>query len=1261
MLQIRTTVQTENIFLDLYQDEPVLLSLSFAELQDITKKNSAFSKGFSLPGSKKNNQVFNFFYDLNAIPTDFNPNNKFPASLLWDGYELFQGHIRLDGVTIGNGGEVIYQVTFYNQVGDLMANIGDKFLVNTNLSGLTHPYQKEVILKSLYDPTLFPLTGATNYSYENGQTMWGLYNIGYEYISGNTVNEDVSPFIQFSPLLSASTQITYFPTSGNFDFSGTPVHDYYFKPTIQVKSLYEAICSDAGYEIESEFFNTDYFKHFYMPLKFLDETIYAKNSIVGCYKYGPQDFQLTSFLTRVDTVPNSAVTCNSLNYILTPTTFTIDQQFAGEYTYRFTMNLIGACLYGSFLIPTVELAIDDGTTQTTFYSTSWCDNGETNTVSFTQSFNFTGASTVSFYLRGQYADVLDFTAEIISSPRFLPSGTTINYAEEFPSNDYKQIDFITSINKYFNLVVVPNPDKPKSLIVEPIIDYIGKGEVLDWTTKIDFNQSQSLYPTNSLINGTLFYDFKLDQDYANQDFKGQTNRTFGTDKFKLNQEYKDAETKFDYMFSSPIDITINNSFVPLITVSSMSKLKSVDVAGQPQQTFVPFKILPKLIFRGPTLPADNWGFVGGPQVVSGDPTCTSGVTINVTQIGWVKWDDCFGNSTYQFYQTNGSKVIPGCIDNTSVRQGTPYTNLANFTITNNGTQCGATVSPAVYQSWFMDTYQSSIFTNLNRFTTYPFNYNDFSHYCNFRGEDKTNITPSEYSFVAPDLYDIYYKPYVDDLINEENKIYKAKIYLYPQDIQGLRWSERILINNTYFRINQINNFNVLEPGICDIELVKLTKEYEGHRVLYYDLIPCAGGTILHSNSDLMYHLYSYANRYIKLYNNNLNYLGCYYVQIGEYNTTYDYQHYYLGSAYNTIELVNAYPDCGCTGRTDLNLVQQGPTTTPLPSPTPTPCIECYEYTFGPATASGLVTWLDCDGIQLDNFVNTSDSFTVTCISGGVRKNTMTGPGPITQGTLCSTTCPTPTTTLTQTPTPTITSTKTPTPTPTKTPTPTPLPQLPCSCYEVIITSDGGGEGAAGSIAYENCVTGQPEGVSYLFPGTYYQCAVTNSISIFTGSGTITELSSYCNDGCPPTNPTPTPTPSVTSTISITPTPTSTSVTPTPTKTPTQTPTPSQTEGLTPTPTSTSVTPTPTKTPTPTITPSTTVGGCLCYTLTNSTGTGGDYSYTQCGSSTPVSDSLAAFSSVSICSEDLPLADPNININPCGTPCSTDEDCATSPC
>ena len=134
---------------------------------------------------------------------------------------------------------------------------------------------------------------------------------------------------------------------------------------------------------------------------------------------------------------------------------------------------------------------------------------------------------------------------------------------------------------------------------------------------------------------------------------------------------------------------------------------------------------------------------------------------------------------------------------------------------------------------------------------------------------------------------------------------------------------------------------MLEPSICDIELIKLTKEYEGHRILYYDLLPCDSGTTLYSNSDINYNLYAYADKFVKLFNDDLEYLGCYEVVIGTYNSANDYQHYYISSGY-TDNLVEVFLDCGCEGRTPFIVVQETPEPSPTPSntpglsPTPTP-------------------------------------------------------------------------------------------------------------------------------------------------------------------------------------------------------------------------------------------------------------------------------------------------------------------------------------
>lgn len=1128
MLRIRTTVNDDNIFLDLYRNEPVLLSLSFAELQDITKKNSNFSKAFSLPGSKKNNEVFNFFYDLNAIPTTFDPNNKFPATLMWDGYEIMVGYIRLNGVTIADG-EIIYQVTFYNQVGNLMANIGDKFLFDLDLNYLSHPYSPAVILESNIDPDLFPITGTTNYSYQNGKTMWGLYNIGYEYISANTINSAITPLVQFTPIQNSGGTISYTPARGNFDFSGTPVHDYYFKPALQAKELYEAIVREAGYEVESNFFETSYFKRFYMPLKFVDETIYSRNAIPPCYTYSNSGLSPTYF--GVYTNPDTNVQCNSLGWTGNTNSLLIPASNAGQYTFRFTFTVSTSEICDVYF-PYINFIFSDTiAAPVSLYFNTICDTTPT-TISFDQVFNLSGASTLQFYFAGEYITVDSFEFQVLQGPRFIPNGSTINYDIEFPDNDYKQIDFITSMNKYFNLIVVPNPDDPNKLIVEPIIDYVGKGEVLDWTTKVDFKQPQNLYPTTSLLNGTLEYEFKLDQDYANKDFQSQTNRIFGTDKIKLGLEYKDATTKFDYIFSSPIDITLNNSYVPIITMNSMSKLKQVDVSGVTQQTFVPFKILPKLTFRGLTIPNDNYGFLGGTGTTLGGSSCVSGYTINVTNPGWVKWNDCDGIQTYQYFN-NGSRVIPGCVNPATVNVGIPYADLPVYTVTSAGSPCSITGAISIYQYWWMDQAQQDRFTNINRFTTYPFNYTGFSHYINYRGEDQSNITPAEFSFVAKDLYDIYYKPYVDDLISEENKIYACKIYLYPQDIERLRWNEKILINNTYFRINKITNFNALEPTICDIELVKLTKEYPSHPKLFYDLIPCSTGDTLHTNSDLMFNLYAYAGNFVRLYDTSLNYLGCYGIQVTDEDPNVLYEKYWLGTGY-TSNLVGAYPNCGCTGRTELDVVQEQPTDARVFWYSALDCAtSATTYTFK-STNPDLLT-----GTTSYKIYNTGTTETV-CIFNPKPTFIQATPWTYLSAYTDCAEClfvpptPTPTVTPTNTPTPSITPTISVTPSHTPSPTPTSEGCIQCYTYQLYF-EDAEFPRARYAATYTDC-NGNPQIIIVRNYIPANVCAQQDTVQW----DDVTPPESYIDNLGPCGTSCPTPTPTV-------------EPTPTPTQTPTSTP------------------------------------------------------------------------------------------------------------
>ena len=911
--QLRVFVDGNEEYIELFPDETITIDLSFAEVQDITKKNSAFTKEFNVPGSKNNNYIFNYFFDFNQVPLDFTPTRKFEAEILFNGYLIASGYIRLNNVSILKLNKT-YNITFYNGVGDVAANIGDKFMAQLNLDHLSHPFTQETYLQSQIDYNLFPLTGTTNYSYQNGKTFWGLFNIGYNYIdslsgvsayyvgssttsmainsgsktfttttalpfipgdlirvtnnpSGHYMQGIVSSVngttISFTPNLGLgtgtynswavsiqsvqgqaindpnTTPLLQFQKSNvpNYmSFSGTPVRNYYFKPAIQIKELYEQIFNQADYYIDSNFFNTSYFERYYLPLKFLDETIYTKGAVQPCYTYSGN----VENPGIVD--PSTGVTCNNFSLTATTTDFTIPADYAGVYTVRVSVDYNFFADFGLDANLQGNLILNGVGTQIIYVNYDYTSGGNDNrTLDYT--FTITGNTTIGLQFN-TFGDmnVTGYSFEIFEAPRFI-SGN-FNYANEFPPNDFKQIDFITSVNKMFNLICIPHPTKQKTIIVEPIIDYIGKGRVLDWTDKIDWDSAVNVAPTTNVLNGTLNFNYKLDKDFANQQFNISSNRIFGTYELQLNQDYKDNKINFDTIFGSPIDTTLNNDNLPALTISNLATIKTNEVNGESIQKFNPYKILPRIIFRGVVLPNENWGQGTGTGPES------------------------------QFWWAENDRI---------------------------------------------DTWQET-----NRFTTYPFSYTGFSHYTNWNSGDV--FSPIESTFPEQqDMYDIYYYDYVSDITSPENKIISAKIYLTPYEIADLEYNEKILIKNTYFRINKIKGYNLTEPSLCDIELIKLTKDYTPHPVQYYDLINCDAGEDYHTTSDLNYNMYAYIGNYVKLYTGsttNYNSIGCFEVRLGSPNSNYNYEKVFIGSGYTENGGVNIYDFCGCVGRTNMIVVQE---------------------------------------------------------------------------------------------------------------------------------------------------------------------------------------------------------------------------------------------------------------------------------------------------------------------------------------------------
>jgi hypothetical protein len=68
---------------------------------------------------------------------------------------------------------------------------------------------------------------------------------------------------------------------------------------------------------------------------------------------------------------------------------------------------------------------------------------------------------------------------------------------------------------------------------------------------------------------------------------------------------------------------------------------------------------------------------------------TSGVTINVTDTGWLKYYTKADPATYTYYNATGlgSQTLPDCLSVASIVPGFPFADLASWTVTSSGSSC----------------------------------------------------------------------------------------------------------------------------------------------------------------------------------------------------------------------------------------------------------------------------------------------------------------------------------------------------------------------------------------------------------------------------------------------------------------------------------------------------------------------------------------------------------------------------------------------
>jgi hypothetical protein len=569
---IQFQLVANDTILDLFKDEDILLSDNVTGLFDLGIIPADFTRQISLPGTKKNNAFFEHVYDISVdSPDTFATNVKVPCYLDFGGVYLSQGYLQLNQVNVyANKFIDSYEVTIYGAISSFAREINRSFL--TDLNSL-----------SSYNHTA---------SYQNITGSW----------TGSLFNYDiVYPFAEYGQKIQFTPDEAEFGIDAESD--GMCVQDY--KPAIKAKVVWDAIFNGAGYTYSSSFIDNGGFDDIYLLCnRSLRYPIFSEANLEN---FGLFRIQPLSGSGQTNWQPNagSDYLLPWYNIVKNP-----GGQLAGNLTYslpyssslrgniNFYVEVSGSANAGGLgKVPQFYLRIKNKDTSTFTEVTLTSIN---NYFRDLQAYNDTQGTKVQKIEVGQkfITDVLPsgsfefnfkwlktsegngdiaITLEPDNQPKSylevtkvaqLGDGWVMNIPANMPfgTNGIKQIDFLTSLQKKFNLVMYPSKTVRNEMIVEPFNQWYNKGRRWDFNKYINLDEKIEVIPANNLAVNELNFGDLLDQDYISQQFSKEANREYG------KTYYVDTENFFS---QGKFEVKTSVASTPLLQLANTGQSGSV--------------------------------------------------------------------------------------------------------------------------------------------------------------------------------------------------------------------------------------------------------------------------------------------------------------------------------------------------------------------------------------------------------------------------------------------------------------------------------------------------------------------------------------------------------------------------------------------------------------------------------------------------------------------------------------------------------------
>jgi hypothetical protein len=546
-------------FLDC-SDANIPITYSIADVRDIGKRNSPYTKTINLPGSKNNKKLFTNNFNINSAGS-FNPIAKTSCVIISNDLPILYGYLQLTAINYIDQGEVEFEVLVYGQLADLAYALGDRLLDgNVDSSGAPLAAWNLSFQEMAHLPTEANVS-ATWDAAKNSD------DLGYIYAHvdlGDNWNLDVPGFTLA-------------------DYPIVPLKELY--PWIYAKRIWDKIFSSVGYTYTSTFVNTNLFKKLFVLGEIAEPGSSAQMSTDTQLSHGiaGQNYTILNFDSGINAATNQwretrySMVLNTLTY--SGKAFAFVPPSNGDYIFKLKANFtVTASAPDSIYIKLIDEngnVIPTAPTGGYLYNVTSTFTGTAATFTSPGTavkYNLNGGSNyfilVEIYHPGYTtADVQIMNGATIDVQNI--NGIDLKY---MLPRDMKQIDFITSIVKMFNLVVVPDFDNPTNLIVETRDHYYSTGRLLDWSNKIDRASDYKIYMASQLGGNVYNFSYTDDNDFLNDQYSSKTKTTYGQKVVHITNDFVKAQVEIKPVFAPTQmrlvpgfdNITNSNFVVPAI-------------------------------------------------------------------------------------------------------------------------------------------------------------------------------------------------------------------------------------------------------------------------------------------------------------------------------------------------------------------------------------------------------------------------------------------------------------------------------------------------------------------------------------------------------------------------------------------------------------------------------------------------------------------------------------------------------------------------